>query len=78
MAQGSASNGISQPVYLTDINGLAAGAAGCMPSMMHDAQCKAVLDQILIEMKIVNARLNAGIKVQTLGVGVTVPAVVTI
>ena len=43
-----------------------------------DPLSKAVLDAILIELRTMNARLNAGIKVQTLGIGVTVPNVVTL
>lgn len=46
--------------------------------VVYDPLAKAVLDQVLIELRTLNARLNAGIKVQTLGLGVTVPNVVTL
>jgi len=51
---------------------------GAFSILVVDKTGNSLLAQILDQLKIVNARLNAGIKVQTLGLGITVPAVVTL
>jgi len=51
---------------------------GAFSILVVDKTGNNLLAQILDQLKIVNARLNAGIKVQTLGLGITVPGVVTL